>query len=145
MALLHHKECRRYNKSVSWFKLTSPLLKTPPNRRSWLIASSEARFNNRSPSIKEVIPKRALNLITPKNLNLTLHHLTAPQTINSHAHLKKPPHKKTLNLISLSYPMVEREIRLIDAKLPYRRPPMMHGFKVDALIELKKSVKRFSI
>ena len=79
--------------------------------------------------MKEMIPKRALSLITPPNQNLTLHHQAATQTINSHSHSNLSPLKKTLNLISLSYWKVEREIRLNDALLPLRRPQMMHSFK----------------
>jgi hypothetical protein len=39
------------------------------------------------------------------------------------------PLKKTINLISLSYPWKEREIKLIDALLPLRRPTNERIFK----------------
>ena len=102
--------------------IISSLLRCPPDRRRWLIASSEARFNRRSCLTKEVIPERALSLITHPNQNPTLHHQTAPQTINSHTHPNQPPYKKPLISFSLSYLGVEREKEMNDAPIPLRRP-----------------------
>ena len=94
-----------------------------------LIASGEARFNSRDRRPKEKLIKRTLSLITLPNHNPSLLHPAETQTFNSHAHLNSPPLKKKLNLISLSYWRVEREIKLIDASLPLRRPIMKHCFK----------------
>ena len=94
-----------------------------------LIASGEARFDHRNLTGKEVIPKRASNLITLPNHNPTLLHPAETQTFNSLAHLNSPPLKKTLNLICPSYWRGEGQIRLIDAPQPLRRPQTKHCFK----------------
>ena len=93
------------------------------------IASSEARFDHRNLTGKEVIPKRALRLIAFPNHNPSLLHPAETQTFNSHIHLNSSPLKKTLNLICPSYWRGEGQIRLIDAPQPLRRPLMKHCFK----------------
>jgi hypothetical protein len=77
-----------------------------------LIASREAGFYCWWFAVEFELPEWAFLLPASPNLNSILKHPAAASTINSPAHLDSPPHKKPLNLFSLSYLSMEREKRL---------------------------------
>jgi hypothetical protein len=117
----------------------SPLLVWFRYAGAGLIASREAHLYYGRFVFELELPEWALRLLAPPQDNPVSLDRTAPKTIKAAWHLNSPPHKKPLNLFSLSYSRVEREKRLTMRSLPLR------AAKTNAALERRDRLLRANL